>query len=1359
KSYLRSANHWLHRYFKKRAEAKTEEGDLFNDKLEDIEIIELATAEFYIHGWEKCVDFLLSWRPPECIFRVSSSFIARLVDAGDFDMINLMANYGKQNPSFILAITSELMEVGKTPPRQCLTRCLNQIIKPTSRLEKPTDSFYEKGFPQNAYLSFFEACLIYKLPLKNIKRGLNYYYDFPRLYRVADEHQYDSARENFLRYISIQAAVKNAFDLDVKTIIPKDWEEENASHDHSRELSRAKELVGKLLPWYMVKAKLLAGEQINLEEQHKLAEKLSSNTSYSSYREYEPAFYEIPKVRFQNLLFCTFDCPEAISSFTKEYESKKLKITLTNDFYYLRASCRNEQLHELSEKIETSCLQTLKTFDVEESPETYSENYITLARAVLNIGKDDAASYFDDALNIASNFGEEAVARWEALTAITKRSAEDKNYNPELAHRYMRCAEMIGDSVSKEKYWDRNDALATCFQLSPESAFAIFNRWKERNVGWSDRQMYTLAHSAIDSKFTTPSSLWSLSAFSWEYSRQDFCEKCIAQETSKYKQQLILDQLIRDLRVKGIVGDIWRKVSDIAKEYELKNDELNNIRQLLNSNETRNTASLPSTENSEQDHEIENSWKNVYGQFDLLTANGFRDAYRVYDDQRSPGGPEKFWYGCYHKVTSRRLVSFLKIVSESELLEFYDLRSAFEKIPPEWKAKPSVKKSWDNVVSYIASRFPNRFTEIYERSYFLGCFILGENTTKAIQEGVIKGLSDSVDIESPRALFSFAHYSSSKLTIEQAKELVDFGLSRFEEFIDEDYADGNWNTDLEPPQSLPCALSGYIFANLGSPYAEERWRAVHAVIRLYKLNCQTEINILIGHISSALSLAYTPTKYPFYELHAKLYLLIALTRCIDEGSDLLHGSRQFFSDIALRSKQGVLLQYYAKQICLKIEKHQPNSFDKSTMEKISNSCISRLPHLNENQYRHRTDSPWHKANLLNKLPEVWFSYDFDRSWFKPLGRVFGISSDQVKDLAKDVLTNQWAMTFKTAHIPDPRSELWKNRRDGYDFCDARSGYPKIDDYRFYISYHLMLEVASKLLGAMPIIKEDDEDFSAWHIWLQRHLVLSDSKLLLSELRDPIPITRRDWVECAYEDDWRWQIVDNDFIDLLVKKDNDLFSLNVAGEWSEYKDGRREKISFSSILVPKKLSQSLLVTTMNFDNHMHECYLSDFCESRYTRKSNHQFLGKEWLSRDGENSDIESNDPFAGAIYAQPFQLSGDVIKVVEVGCSEDQKNYYLLDDNSICLQRKYWSEDKPSDPDIYIRTGSLATASLGFLMLICKKMNVDVALQVSIERSFTSSYRNRNNDDELGYIPGYSKTFILSGDGRLRDTRKSYQFR
>ncbi|MCV3264735.1 hypothetical protein OGZ01_28680 [Vibrio harveyi] len=130
-----------------------------------MEITELATATYNLFGKYKAVDYLLSWSPQSCIFEVTEAFIRRLIDSGDFDSISKMAIYGKSNPSFILAVTSELFSVGKYPPRECLTRCLNQIIQPSMRLDKP-DDLYHSAYSSDAYLSFLKLAQLNNFQLK-----------------------------------------------------------------------------------------------------------------------------------------------------------------------------------------------------------------------------------------------------------------------------------------------------------------------------------------------------------------------------------------------------------------------------------------------------------------------------------------------------------------------------------------------------------------------------------------------------------------------------------------------------------------------------------------------------------------------------------------------------------------------------------------------------------------------------------------------------------------------------------------------------------------------------------------------------------------------------------------------------------------------------------------------------------------------------------------------------------------------------------------------------------------------------------------------------------------------------------------
>lgn len=1363
-SYLRSANYWLQQYFENRKKLIEEDVRIHHDeKLEDLDILEMTSAYYYLHGWEKCVDFILSWQPPETIFRLGSLFIERLVDFGEFEKIDLMANYGKSNPSFILAINSELMLVGKTAPRQCLTRCLNQIINPKTRLNTPDISSYSdrsKGF-RDACLSFFEACTIQSLPIKNIRRGINHYYHFPMLYEIAGDHPYEESIESLLRYLTIQAVIKNDYTMNFEGYAHKAWKDSNKEkYKHTRKIKKGIERINKLLPIYTLRAKVLTGSNIvntTVEETKKIFSQITSD----SYGEYDPISLVATKAKFQIILFSNHDIKALIDIFEEKYKDESFKALFLDRFYFIRASYRNKNLLDISDTLEDTWEAKLNKIDYEETPESRSDSYLKLCRAVLNLDGDNAKAYFDEAMSKASNFGQEAVLRWEALSAIARRSAEDNNYSLELAHRYMRCAEMIGDSVSKEKHWDRNDVITTCFQLSPISAFAIAYRWKDRNIGWSERQIHPLAYSAMDSKLVSSSVAWSLSAFSWEYGLFDFFKKCL--EAEEINRQKIFDQFIRDLKNQGNIDRNWLEIRNLAKKYRLQFEEPKNIQQLVENEDSKEVVTSSNKRSRQETPSVSEAWNLTYGQFDILTSAGLENAFRLYNSRRNPQEHSVFWPGCIEKVTSKRLISFLNIVIESELLDFYELRSIFSLIPLKWKDKTFVINNWDKLIFKLASRFPSPFTGIYERDYMLDSFILNKGTNEVIQQGVINGLSGSVNIESADALFLFVHSNAKKLLIEEAKELINFGLSRLELFIDDDYADGVWDSTNKLYQDASHGLVYYVYANLGSPFIEERWKAIHAVIRLYKLGCQTQINQLIDCLESGLPSIYIPTQFKFYDLHARLYLLVALTRCVFLNPEMLIAKIDLFSTIALDSQLGVLLQYYAKQICLEIRK-KPNSLKTETFIRIEKQCVSQFSKVNESRHSYKTESPWHQNGSLNNLPDISFPFDFYQYWFEPLGQVFGISSSQVSDLAKDTLLNEWGMDFESNWVPDSRKDLW-NSLSRYDYSllsDGRHGsYPRVDSYSFYVAYHLMFVVAARLLKAMPVVQNEYDEICSWEYWLQGHSIISDNALLLSELRDPIPIERREWIDEDDSDEWRWQISVEDFIDLLVINKDSQTWLNVEGSWNEVMNDRNERISYKSILVPKALSQSLLHTTINYENHNHECYLYDFCEPEYGEIPEHTFLGKCWLKEletYRRSNDREDQDPFAGDIRAEPFILSQTVTNNVKIKYSEDQKQWFFNDDK-VCFKNKFWSEDKLRNSDDYIRTGSQALASLELLICICKQMNVEIAIQVNIDRSYTNSYRKRDIDDEFRYIPKYSKTFILSADGKIRDTRVSYQLR
>jgi hypothetical protein len=93
-----------------------------------------------------------------------------------------------------------------------------------------------------------------------------------------------------------------------------------------------------------------------------------------------------------------------------------------------------------------------------------------------------------------------------------------------------------------------------------------------------------------------------------------------------------------------------------------------------------------------------------------------------------------------------------------------------------------------------------------------------------------------------------------------------------------------------------------------------------------------------------------------------------------------------------------------------------------------------------------------------------FGIDFGDCWLRPLGNAFGVPQSQVEELTREVLVNEMGVRNEDYPI-DPRQNQW-NSRDR-DTWLHRTSYPRTDDHRFYLWYHGMMSVASRLLFIAP----------------------------------------------------------------------------------------------------------------------------------------------------------------------------------------------------------------------------------------------------------------------------------------------------
>jgi hypothetical protein len=199
RGYLRAAINWLLIYFEERKKDKNRSHQI---EVSNRDILELAYAHLNIYGVEECVDFLSRFTSKEWMFKVIKDLTRKLIDAGKFEDISEFLRNCKSDPYFTVAVTSELLTVGRFPESSQLVPCLNLLCNSKRRIAKPKfHSFDDKIVP--AIISFLETCLYRNLLPQKILRAIRYYVPIKSSRLVYDSH-FSTERGLYLRAIAIK---------------------------------------------------------------------------------------------------------------------------------------------------------------------------------------------------------------------------------------------------------------------------------------------------------------------------------------------------------------------------------------------------------------------------------------------------------------------------------------------------------------------------------------------------------------------------------------------------------------------------------------------------------------------------------------------------------------------------------------------------------------------------------------------------------------------------------------------------------------------------------------------------------------------------------------------------------------------------------------------------------------------------------------------------------------------------------------------------------------------------------------------------------------------------------------------------
>ncbi|MGB8218119.1 MAG: hypothetical protein WCE94_12535 [Candidatus Methanoperedens sp.] len=1347
RGYLRAANNWLQLYFEEREKIKDK---FYQDLLKDEDIVELTFAHFNLFGASKSVDFILRWQPPNVVYRVARQFIRRLIDAGNLDAIDGILQIESRNQYLMIAIAHELLEVGRFPSADSMEQCLTLLTTSRTQIPKP-DYLYDTT--DSALVSFTEACAARNLSKAKILRAISHYVPI-RASRFVSRNFQAEERDTYLRAVALRCVLSGNLEPSFDNLLPKEFVEKDQNHRHEQDVREFKEIVGGLLPWYIVRARVLINDVDDIFEAVENASQRSEDARKNIWKDSDSLPYEISRIHIEILKLNRRADATQVDKFFTYYLKENRQIRIQDRLRAVRSAFRLDHLSGIKSQLEQSAYDVVAAAKSED-PITRAEWYIDLARAVLPVSRDDAATYFDYAIEVVSKFGDEIVQRWEAVAALASRSTEGGHTSPEMAYRFIRCAELIGDTSEV----DYNRAILLCTRLSPVSALAALSRWRDRDVGVFDKQLPVLVEEMVSSHFLSPSVGWSLSALFEGDGLDDFASLCIERESSPVHRQYILNSAIRDLRLNEASEKSWQKLKQIAQQYSIENSVLDDILTFY--------AESPEKESEETTQRIPHSpyedeskpvdWDNILNDLELTTSSGISQAIKRFDVASATfRNHETFWQEVFKRINESEASKFLRSLVDAENADKYDIKNALSYMPDNWRRKVSVRKSWAKILELIAQRFASEFTNHYTLKYFSEGFRVEDDAMPFIRKGILEGLSNNSDLADATTFFGFAEITSTLISPQQATDLLDFALTRFELHIDDKYADGCWAKWLNPPEDMRMALAGFVWSALGSPRAETRWRAAHCVRRLAEIDCESEIDALIQWMERDNVDAFGSHKFPFYNLHARQYLLIALARVSIDNPQILRHYYAIFSQHALATITHILIQKFSAEIALNIENAFPNTYSRDIVEQLHRVGVSQLPIKKMDMHSDKLESYWHIKGKVDTNLKFYHGYDFDRYWFDPLGEVFGISGKQVEELATEVVINEWRVDIDGSFQSDPRAGLWRSSRNELETRHSHGSYPRTDDYSFYLSYHAMFVVVAKLLKKMPVVHRRDWCEDEWAEWLHWHLLTRIDGHWLADRRDPAPLLRRSCIHETKTENWCSKITTVDFLDGILFERKGETWLNVFGSWEEGDNELEESFYVSTALVSPAVSQSLL-NALTTCSDPHDFKLPDYQEESMEFES-YPFELKGWIWRKDTDNRLDKYDPQAGQIAFPPYQVGKSIVEKLGLSSDSEQREWFLPNTDKASILGELWSTNKSSQDEDPLRRGERLSASLAFLKNLCSNIECGLIFQIQINRRFKRKSYMRN-EDEIRYIPPYNKIYILSADGKLRDAETQYQLR
>lgn len=971
----------------------------------------------------------------------------------------------------------------------------------------------------------------------------------------------------------------------------------------------------------------------------------------------------------------------------------------------------------------------------ETDTQTKIDNIAYLARAVWHVSKHEAGELFKQGIELADKLGSEDYPEIESLIHCAQEY-DGRAFTDKELHNFSRICELNFPYETEKFIWTGyGKAMA---KIGGAKALPIISRLADRGVIRLEYTLgpllsYLIAHNKMTTELACPLLGVDEIAETWNWDLSDLIENAFSNLSQNQKQSFA----------------VW-----VAKEYDRTYGSsppekiLNKLKEVLNKTQITIPAyphlkDLPAKEESPNKYNTNeiigtfNDGKDIrpidFDPTDLEALN--QD---ITEELKLSASPYTVWRRCV-RIIDRisqldEILKFTMLVSKIDVAPLEDILKIYDTLKEEWgdisnALHQLIKEGTIEALSKSSIGF---FTEDWQLGSLLRdicAYTPGQEKEAlcAILKGLGTELNEFGSSQWIRFAASLAGYISDAGLEKGLKRYLRIRIND----VPKELGDSAWSSIYESPPSSEDIVATFLWNQLGSPYTNLRWRATHAVIKNAEFGNSNIIEKLIEKFETTNALPFHSPDLPFYYHHARLWLLISLSKIATKTPLVLASMSTKIIRLSRLANDHCLQKFYAVNVLQQIKDNDQNfSYDQELEEQ--KKMITPIGEIKREAGSYpRADSYMGRPDDVSEPEfEFYFDYDFKKYQIDHLGSQFGIHTWQVSDDMKNIIAD-WERDVSRSH-ECPR-----------DISSDDRVYDEQQPYGYYLGYHALFVAAGRYVKTHPIINVWGDD--TWEEWLKPY-ILSGSWLSDGIDYFPASLPASGISLEIYEETPTMK--ERKSLAAQVSDQHPLSDANeitISGNWSD-KEGI--KYSFSSALIePSKvrgLAYALMVQTP-FHNYLpiKEDDFSDHWSRRGLDNPLSPLIGR----YQDESTQMDEYDPYGIERANEWPQPHEGIINELELTFSNADGKKWITQDNAVVFSSRIWGAKFGRGRHRYDKKGSDLKCSREGLESLLQKKKKSLIVLVKAQK-----YHEHKETDHK--FINKSAVVIMTANGKVRAVQK-----